>query len=223
MQGILFDEQIAPYYESWFATEEGQRADRLEKALLGRLRQRLEPPGTVLEVGCGTGHFSRWLSGWADQVVGLDHSAAMLAEARARGGGPYLLGDALALPFADKAFDLVALITVLEFISRPTAALAEAWRVARRGLLLGVLNRVSPIAWVRRIQGLFSPTLYDGARFYSPEELSELAQRSAGRPVGVSWATTLWPRWLPLEGSALPWGAFIGLAAWVDPPGPAEA
>lgn len=213
MSPVLFDEKVAPFYESWFDTPEGHQADCREKALLGRMLALLGPAGTLLEVGCGTGHFARWLAqrGW--RVVGLDHSLAMLDEARARGGLPLILGDALALPFPDRSFDVVALLTVLEFLPEPRAALAEAWRVARRGLLLGVLNRVSPIAWMRRIAGRFRPNLYNAARFYSPRELARLVRETAGRPLTLEWGTTLWPRGLPLEGGPLPGGAFIALAA----------
>jgi ubiquinone/menaquinone biosynthesis C-methylase UbiE len=216
MREILFDETIAPYYEAWFETPEGRRADDLEKALLGRLLKDLRPPGTLLEVGCGTGHFSRWLIAQGWRVTGLDHSAPMLAQARLRREFPLVLGDALRLPFSEDAFDVVALITVLEFLPDPEMALAEAWRVARRGILLGVLNRLGPIAWLRRIQGRLRPNIYSAARFYSPGELAQLVQRTASRPVSPHHATTLWPRWLPLEGSPLPWGAFVGLAARVD-------
>jgi len=220
---ILFDEQIAPYYEAWFETPEGRRADRLEKALLARLltgsshqQPALKPPGTLLEVGCGTGHFGHWLAerGW--QVVGLDQSAPMLAEAQARGALPLVLGDALALPFPDQALDVAALITVLEFLPSPQQALAEAWRVARRGLLLGVLNQASPISWIRRLQGLFRPDVFNAARFYNPRDLARLVRQNAARPVTLRWDTTLWPRWLPLEGGPLPGGAFIGLVACVE-------
>lgn len=213
MGSVLFDDRIAPFYESWFDTPEGQRADRLEKAALGRALAALGPPGTLLEIGCGTGHFARWLAEQGWRVVGLDHSAPMLAQARARGGPPAVLGDAAALPFPDGSFAAAALITVLEFLPDARAALAAAWRAARRGLLLGVLNRSSPVAWARRIESRFRPDVYNTARFYGPRELARLVRETAGRPVEVTWTTTLWPRWLPLEGGPLPGGAFIALSA----------
>jgi ubiquinone/menaquinone biosynthesis C-methylase UbiE len=216
MGSVLFDDKIAPFYEAWFDTPEGRRADRLEKAALTQVLAPLEPPGTLLEVGCGTGHFSRWLTerGW--RVVGLDHSPPMVAQTRTRSDLPAVLGDAPALPFPTEAVDVVALITVLEFLPAARTALAEAWRVARRGLLLGVLNRCSPVAWARRIESLFRPNIYNTARFYGPRELERLVRETAGRPVRVHWTTTLWPRCLPLEGGPLPGGAFIALSARLE-------
>jgi hypothetical protein len=32
---VIFDESIAAHYEAWYETPEGQRADELEKAVLG--------------------------------------------------------------------------------------------------------------------------------------------------------------------------------------------
>lgn len=77
----------------------------------------------------------------------------MLEHARLRNGTNYLLGDTQALPFENKQFDLVALITTLEFVTDPVQALREAMRVVRRGLLLGVLNRSSLLESLRLLRG----------------------------------------------------------------------
>jgi ubiquinone/menaquinone biosynthesis C-methylase UbiE len=51
-----------------------------------------------------------------------------------------LQADAQMLPFLSKSFDLAALITKLEFLLDPLQALAEALRVARHWIFLGILN-----------------------------------------------------------------------------------
>ena len=134
--------------------------------MLGWLLQAFPQLDSVLEVGCGTGHFSRWLDDQGLAVVGLDLSPVMLAEARALDGVPLVRGDARRLPFADGVFDLVAFITTLEFLEQPREALAEALRVARCGMVLGVLNRCSLLGLQRRLKGFFRPTVYDAAHFY---------------------------------------------------------
>lgn len=206
-----FDD-IAEGYEAWYSTPGGQRADKLEKALMARLLDTLPRVHFALEVGCGTGHFTRWLAAEGMRAVGLDISPAMLVQAQRltiAEDCSYLLGDALALPFSDRSFDLVALITTLEFISQPERALAEAARVARHGLLLGVLNRHSLLALKQRWRSLWTPTIYDRAYFFTVGELRRLACRTLGvRLRGLSWRTTLlsgaWP-------TALLWGGFIGM------------
>jgi ubiquinone/menaquinone biosynthesis C-methylase UbiE len=201
------DPTMVAGYEAWYETS-GRRADRLEKALLKRLLAGFSRARTLLEVGCGTGHFTRWFGERSLQVMGLDLSSPMLAEAVRLGSLPYVQGDALALPFLDGAFDLVALITTLEFVTDPAHVLAEATRVARHGLILGVLNRQSLLAWRRKRSG---EALWQMARFFTPAELVRLVQQAAaGTRVKILWRTTLWPLWsgeLPL-----PWGGFIGMA-----------
>lgn len=105
-------------YEKWY-TGHGRRTDRLEKRLLSRLLFGFPHGSSVFEVGCGTGHFTRWLAARGFQAVGLDSSPLMLAEAGKNSDLPFLSGGALNLPIADCAFDLVALITTLEFGTIP--------------------------------------------------------------------------------------------------------
>jgi SAM-dependent methyltransferase len=213
---VTFDERVAAHYESWYETGEGRRADELEKAVLGWLLQGFPGSGSVLEIGCGTGHFSRWLDDQGLAAVGLDLSPAMLAEAQALGGAPLVQSDARRLPFADGAFDLTALITTLEFLEQPQEALAEALRVARRGIILGVLNRWSVVGLRRRLEGFFRPTVYNSAHFYGVGELERLLRSVAGGKAHLVWRTTLFPHGWPWSQARLPWGGFIGIALVVS-------
>jgi SAM-dependent methyltransferase len=203
------DPRLVCGYENWYAGS-GRRADRLEKRLLRNLLAGFPGAATVLDVGCGTGHFTRWMTELGLKAVGLDLSAAMLSEARKRNGVSYVLGDATALPFSDRSFDLTVMTTTLEFVPDACRALHELIRVAAQGIILGVLNWNSLLAARRRRSG--KPP-WDSARFFSPGELVSLVRDTAReRLLSVRWKTTLWP--LPIWGSmALPWGGFIGLAA----------
>jgi ubiquinone/menaquinone biosynthesis C-methylase UbiE len=208
-----FDEPArAKSYEEWYAGR-GRRADRLEKQLLSGLLAGFPRSGTVLEVGCGTGHFTRWFAEQGLRPIGLDVSPVMLAEAAKWDGVPYAVGRASALPFADRSFDLVALIATLEFVTDPQGVLREAVRVARRGLVLGVLNRHSVLAIQRKIR---AKAPWNQARFFTAGELRSCLREAAGARLGlIRWRTTLWP--LPLVGSLpLPWGGFIGMAVHLD-------
>jgi len=209
MSNPFEDPGLVAGYEAWYAGH-GARADRQEKRLLAGLLARFPRGGTVLDVGCGTGHFTRWFVEQGLQAVGLDRSPVMLAEAAKLNGLRYVQGDALALPFGDRTFDLVAMVTTLEFVADPRRALSEAVRVSRSGLILGVLNRLSLLA-VRRRRDARPP--WNTARFFSVGELVQLARAAAaGRLANIRWRTTLWP--IPGYGSLpLPWGGFVGMAA----------
>lgn len=203
---------VAAHYERWYQTPAGRRADRLEKQVLGLLLSEFPEARSVLEVGCGTGHFARWFAQRGLRTVGLDRSAAMLAQARQDPSFGWVLGDGMRLPFRDGAFDLVAFVTTLEFVANPVQALREAGRVADQGLVLGVLNAWSALGWTRRVEGWLRPSLYREARFYSVVQLKRLVREALGQGKRVVWRTTLYPTWFPVEQAPLPWGGFIGLA-----------
>jgi ubiquinone/menaquinone biosynthesis C-methylase UbiE len=90
-------------------------------------------PGTVLEVGVGTGVVSAALVAGGTAVAGVDISPLMARRAYHRLGARLALGDALALPVADGCVDNVLLAMVLHVVGDVRAALAEAARVLRPG------------------------------------------------------------------------------------------
>lgn len=196
-------------YEDWYSSA-GQRPDRLEKALFERLLGEFPQAQSALEVGCGTGHFTRWFADLGLEVIGLDLSAAMLRKAVRIGDHPNVRGDALALPFGTSTFDLVVMITTLEFTVDPLLALIEGLRVTRSGLILGVLNSQSRLGQCLRDEG---GPVWSQARFFSPRELMRQVRLAAyvrRLRLKVRWLTTLWPLW---PGALrLPWGGFIGMA-----------
>jgi ubiquinone/menaquinone biosynthesis C-methylase UbiE len=146
-------------YEAWYQTARGRWIAGREFDLMRRL---LNPPAgaTLLDVGCGTGHFSRRFAGAGLRVTGLDPDPAMLEYARRLDGGvDYLRGTAKALPLPDDAYDYVTAVTSLCFITDAPGALREMWRVARRAVLLGLLNRRSLLYHQKHGRGT-----YRGAR-----------------------------------------------------------
>jgi len=196
---------VAAGYEAWYSTV-GRRADRLEKALLKELLARFPAAETILEVGCGTGHFTRWFETQGLRAVGLDLSIAMLSEARRHERQMYVEGDAYRLPFPDRSFDTVALITTLEFLPDPVLALREAQRVAQRGLILGTINRKG---WVGRKYRRQGGIPWESASFFSPGEMVQMVKQACGKDCATFWKTTLW-RWFPWA-LPLPCGGFVGM------------
>jgi ubiquinone/menaquinone biosynthesis C-methylase UbiE len=96
-------------------------------------------PTTVLEVGCGEGHLAAAL--YRAAAPPARFVATDLLDARAPGLPPaieFQPASIYALPFPDRAFDLVVCCEVLEHLERPAQALAELCRVADRHILLSV-------------------------------------------------------------------------------------
>ena len=94
------------------------------------------PDDRVLDVATGTGLVARELVARRGcQVVGVDQSAGMLAEARRRANGRIELVEASAeqLPFADGEFDALTFTYLLRYVDDPAATLRELARTVRAG------------------------------------------------------------------------------------------
>ncbi len=215
-----FDIQAAKY-DLWYQTPAGHYADTLEKELFLRIIRPV-PGQSVLDVGCGTGHYLAFFKELGLKAVGIDASRQMLEVASGTLGANVRLyqGDAEKLPFDDNSFDTVTLITVLEFVPEPQKVLKEAARVARSQIYLGILNKTSLLAVSRRVKGKFRESIYNKAKFYSIWEMEAMASRVLG-PVPIQWRSVLclplgWHRcahWLDRISLSTtnPFGAFLGI------------
>lgn len=200
-------------YEAWYETARGRWIAGREFGLMLRL---LAPPAgaTLLDVGCGTGHFSRRFAAAGLRVTGLDPDPAMLDYARRLGGGvDYLRGTATTLPLPDEAYDFVTAVTSLCFIADAMGALREMWRVARRTVLLGLLNRHSLLYRQKRDRGG-----YRGARWDRPEEARRWTRQLEPAPRVLIRSAIFLPGGGALACAAeailpgtLPWGGFLAI------------
>ncbi len=110
----------------------------------------------LVEVGIGTGVMLSGLAGKAERMVGVDHSSAMLGEARKRVTGEGMqnvelrLGEMSHLPVSDGWADVVLLDMVFHHAAQPAEVLKELSRVlaARGQLVIADLQRHEQ-EWVR--------------------------------------------------------------------------
>jgi ubiquinone/menaquinone biosynthesis C-methylase UbiE len=218
-EGWRLFEHDAADYEDWYASPRGRRADQAERALLDRLLAPFAGAQHALEVGCGTGHFTRWLSGRIPHVVGLDRAPAMLAEARRRSPRLRLIqGDAHALPIRSQTIDLAFFVLTLEFLEDPAIALAEAIRVARRGLIVVALNSWSVGGLSRRWGRDARRPVLGRARDFTLLSLRALVSAAAGaRLHTLRWASTLFPGGVVAGPARVPVGGVIGLSVDLTP------
>ena len=106
--------------------------DRLAGVLVTRTPVPLDG-ARVVDVGAGTGAATRAvLAAGAGAVVAVDAAFGMLAHAAAD-RPPAAVGDLVALPFRDAAFDAAVAAFSLNHLGEPAAGLREMARVTRPG------------------------------------------------------------------------------------------
>lgn len=185
-----------------------------------------KPSETLLDVGCGSGYFTRRFAAdmTAGNVLGADIDLNMLRFADGHSGRNigFVASDARQLPFPDKSFDLVVSVTALCFIREEQQALREMLRVARRRVVLGLLNRHSLLYLAKGQRG--GKGAYYGARWHTPTEALRLFDGLPVLNAGLDTAIVMpggkhWSQRLePLLRRRLPGcGAFISVAADVLP------
>ena len=201
-------------YDAWYDTPRGRWIGETEFRLASRLLA-ARPGESLLDVGCGTGWFTRRFARDGLQVTGLDSNPEWLAYARTRSDHAirWLEGDAQALPFPDARFDHVLSIAALCFMADEQKAVAEIVRVARRSFAIGWLNRDSLLYRDKGRHG--GSGAYRGARWHTADEVlalfsglpvRNLKLRSAiFLPSGKQWAALL-EQGVP---NTLPWGGLL--------------
>ncbi|MBU1664361.1 MAG: class I SAM-dependent methyltransferase [Gammaproteobacteria bacterium] len=187
-----------------------------------RLLQRqlaLQPFESLLDVGCGTGWFTRRFAagnGW--YVTGLDNDHERLGFARKHGRNErYRKGDARVLRYADASIDCVVSVAALCFIDDWRRALSEMARVARRRVVVGLLNRHS-LLWREKGRG-GGTGAYQGAHWHGADEIHAAMAALPLANIQVSTALFL-PGASPLARAcerclpnSLPWGGFLVASA----------
>ena len=121
-------------------------ARRTAEEAAGFLLPHLEPPMSVLDLGCGPGTITVGLARYVapGRVVGVDAAPEALDHARAYASEEHMdsvefvEADVYDLPFDEGTFDVVYAHQLLQHLADPVAALVEAQRVLRRGGYIAV-------------------------------------------------------------------------------------
>ncbi len=168
----------------------GYPAEALEWLLVPGARR-------VVDVGAGTGKFTRLLVDAGLDVVAVEPDVGMRAEfRRVLPDVPVVEGSGEALPFDDGSLDAVVVAQAWHWVD-PERAVPEVARVLRPGGSLGLVwnLRVASEAWVDALEELLGP---------------------AGH--GESWAedVTVGPPFEPVERHELTWGSELRPEQVVD-------
>lgn len=180
----------AATYNAWYETPRGRWIGATEFRLLSRLLH-LRAGETLLDVGCGTGWFTRQFAHAGILVTGIDANPDSLAFARRQGPASihWIMGDARDLPFEDRSFDRAVSVAALCFVGDERRAVAEIVRVTRQHFAIGWLNRTS-LLHRQKGQGAGSGA-YQGARWHDSRELLDFFSGLPVRRLAVHSAVFL--------------------------------
>jgi SAM-dependent methyltransferase len=139
---------------------------------------------SILDVGCGTGHFSQPLA-QKNRLVGLDILPGMLMLARRKGLSP-VRASAERLPFRDGRFDIALANSVIQLIREGREFIGELMRVLKPGgrLVLGTINAESAALVVFKI---VERRKYRHFRLYPMNELREYIVSAGGELRSSLW------------------------------------
>ena len=161
--------KVAEAYEVWSNSYDADRNltrdldEEISRLILEGRRRR-----SILELGCGTGKNTRWLSQIADRVQALDFSPAMIERARQKAefeNVTFTVTDITGeWPIADRSISLISGNLVLEHISDLRPVFAEAARV----LSPGGEFFVSELHPFRQYQGVQAHFARDGGTIAIP-------------------------------------------------------
>jgi ubiquinone/menaquinone biosynthesis C-methylase UbiE len=126
--------QAIPYGWTWLLENPWRKAYRNPERTAAHCR--IKPSDTVLEVGCGSGLFTRALALRCTRLIAQDVEPRYVLEARGKVGDlghiEFLTGDVRNLDLHGVA-DVVVLISVLPEISQPVRALEACVRALKPG------------------------------------------------------------------------------------------
>ena len=164
--------RIADDYDSYYETVLGQQVDQVEKQLIWKymIHMTLEKP--VLEIGCGTGHWTKFFKQKGLQIYAIDISEKMLKVALKKNpeGIQFEKMSVEDLRYKDHYFENIISIASLEFVDNMDQAFYEIFRVLKPGgiFLVGCLNALSEIGQQKE-----NIDIYRNAYFFTPDELKE--------------------------------------------------
>ncbi len=124
----------------WFVARNKIVFSLLDKYLPNK--KRLE----IVDVGCGAGSVLKKLEKYG-YAVGVDISDDAVKFCKLRGCTKVFVVDQEGLPFKDNTFDLVTAMDTIEHIDDDSAALAEYYRIIRKGGVLLVTVPAYDFLW----------------------------------------------------------------------------
>jgi len=154
-----------------------QSGIEVEKKAKQLTRQLLPDTGSlrVLDIGCGTGLNSRYISSLGHSVYGIDISHEAIEKYKEQGFEGEVMDLEVGMTFADASFDVVYASEIIEHVVHYQKILEDIFRVLRPGGKL-ILSTPNSSFWVYRAGAMLGMTVSElqhpmHLRFFSKKGL----------------------------------------------------
>lgn len=163
-------------YEDWF-----ERNRYIYLSELVAIKHFIPESGKGIEIGVGSGRFASPLG----IKIGIDPSDAMKRIAEKRGLKVYK-AVAENLPFNDKSFDFVLLVTTICFVDDIVKTFQEAYRILKDNgiIIIGFVDKNSPVGKIYLAKKDKSK-FYKQATFYSAKEVIRLLKETGFKDLQI--------------------------------------
>jgi SAM-dependent methyltransferase len=170
-------DQVAAEYAEKFKDEMDDKP--FDRDCLDRLAREVRDLGPICDLGCGPGQIARYLHRQGVDVLGVDLSPRMVAEAqRLNPEIHFHQGDMLALPDADQSWGGIAAFYCIIHIPREqiVAALQEMNRVLKPGGVLLVTFHIGQE--IKHLDEWWEKPVNLDFAFYEPAEMENWLQEA---------------------------------------------
>jgi spore maturation protein CgeB len=152
--------------------------------ILDRIAAYRQPPGRLLDVGCGMGGvmLEAATRGWS--VLGIEPSATLAAFCRGNFGLPVLEADFMAADIPGPPFDVILMMEFLEHVRRPGTALQRANALAADNAAIYITAPNADSAAARALAANWvgwKPPLH--LQFYNLYSIQTLLIRNGWKPL----------------------------------------
>ena len=208
-ESIKAFDRAAASYEDWYRQPMG--AYVLSSELRG-LEALLPSSGLGAEMGAGTGIFAEHLASEGRPVVCIDPSPGMLEQA-ARKGLQSILATAEGCPLRPGCLDFAYMVTALEFLPDPIAALRSIGAALKEDAPLVTLTINRQSAWGRLYAKLAEggDPIFSHARLYTAEEVHAYLRNAGYETLETLGTLTAAPGEVESETKLVPAGPDAGV------------
>ena len=167
----LYNDYANQYQEDHYISGWSLKGLELRKKYYLDLFKKLsiEKTELILDLGCGSGVYSRTLRANGYNTISMDYAHNALVQAKVRDSLPaakYISGDIYSLPFKNCTFNHVLCIGVFQSLTKSQMAIAEIKRIMNAGssLVLITLNSLQIKNLYATIMHQSDPILINGCK-----------------------------------------------------------